>query len=68
VRVPWEEPDKARKAAEILARRLYGRRGICRTLNLESWAPDGSSRTYQAFLGTPADHGVVVGDNFWIYV
>ena len=47
------------EAAEIFANRIarknYGKRGYCRTCNLNSWSRDHSLGEYQAFIGyTPA--------------
>ena len=63
-----EDTNAAKIAAGILARREFGRRGYCRTLRLDSWAADGSSYTYQAFIGRDDGHGATVGRNIWIYV
>ena len=57
----------ARRAAEILARREYGRRAGVGTFRLDSYAADGSSHTYQAFVGRPAPDGGMNGHNIWIY-
>ncbi len=59
----------AREAANIIARRIYGRRGYARTLRLDSSSRDGSSATYEAFIGvTPRNEpSRTVGRNIWIY-
>ena len=67
VRVPVECEYKAEYVAGILARREYGKRGVCRSINLESWSSDGSSHTYQAFIGIPDGNGCT-GRNVWIYL
>ena len=75
VRVPADDPHRAATAARILARRMYGARGTVRALRLDSWAQDGSSYTYEAFIGrapTAAERrrGVngITGRNVWLYV
>jgi len=68
VRVPVENGDPARYAAEVVARRMYGRRGYCRVCRLESWAADGSSQTWEAFIGHAARGGGTDGHNIRLYV
>jgi len=52
-----------------LARRAYGRRGYARTVRPDSWAPDGSSHTFEVFIGTDGpQHGETVGHNEWLHV
>ena len=58
----------AELAAGILARRLYGRRGLCVTCRLDSWAADGSSGTYQASIGLPASDSGYCVRSVWLYV
>lgn len=75
VRVSADVDNPARAAAEIIARRMYGQRGVVGTMRLDSYAPDGSSHTYEAFVGvgpTMADrkkYGAngLTGKNIWIY-
>ena len=74
IRVRTDEPDKATVVAGILARRMYGKRGTVGAMRLDSWAKDGSSHTYEAFIGrapTAAERrrGVngITGRNVWIY-
>lgn len=75
IRVRTDEPNQAATAAGILARRMYGARGTVGALRLDSWARDGSSHTYEAFIGrahTAADSrrgdNGITGRNVWIYV
>ncbi len=72
VRVPTDEAKRdglsiAEYTAGVIARREYGRRGYYRTLRLDSWTEDGSSHTYEAFIGHDDGHGATVGRNVWIY-
>ena len=59
----------AKHAADILARREFGRRGFCRTIRLDSYTRDGTVQTYEAFIGRPVrgEHGTTTGRNVWIY-
>lgn len=59
--------DIVGEAADIVARREYGRTGFCRICNLDSWSPDGSLSTYQCFIGYPNRHGGFGGKNIWVY-
>lgn len=75
VRVSAEDKNPAATAAGFLARREYGRRGTVGALRLDSWAEDGSSHTYEAFIGaapTAAERrrgeNGICGHNIWIYV
>jgi len=43
----------AKHAAEILARREFGRKGEVRTFRCTDHAPDMSTATFQAFIGKP---------------
>ena len=61
-----ENTTAADIAAEILARREYGPSGYCRILNLTSWAADGSTHTYEAFIGYSSNGGTT-GHNITIY-
>lgn len=58
-----------REAAETLARREYGKRGVCVTLRTDSWSEDGRRVVYEAFIGRPVrgSCGSVAGRNVWLY-
>lgn len=63
----------AGRAAAILARRIYGPRGIAPTTRLDSWSH--SVMTFQAFVGLPptaaeSRKGIntISGHNVWLYV
>ena len=58
--------DPCRVAADIFARREFGRRGYCRTMREDSHAADGSSYTSEAFIGVDDRSGSCVGRNVWI--
>jgi len=73
VRVRADSETPARDAANILARRMYGKRGTVCTLRLDSRSH--SYSTWEAFIGcrpTASEcrkHGNgVTGRNVWIYV
>jgi len=73
IRVRSDSETPAKDAANILARRMYGKRGTVCTLRLDSCGLTHS--TWEAFIGchpTPAEcrkHGNgVPGHNVWIYV
>lgn len=73
VRVRADSEHTVRDAANILARREFGRRGTVVTLRIDSRSSDGSS-TWEAFIGRePTDserrkYGPgVTGHNVWIY-
>ena len=66
--------NMARAAADILARREFGRRGTVVAIRLDSWSEDGKAHTYEAFIGrlpTASEarkYGDgVTGHNVWIY-
>lgn len=59
--------DSAHGAASIFARRLFGRRGHCRSIRHDSSARDGSVAIYRAFVGVPVRGGNTEGRNIWIY-
>lgn len=66
--------ETAEQAAAILARRMYGKRGTVGALRLDSSAMDGSTATYEAFVGvgpTQAERrrgaNGITGRNIWIY-
>ena len=72
VRVAIDSDHPARDAANILARREFGRRGTVVTLRLDSWSK--TSSTWEAFIGrspTAAEArkygNGVTGHNVWIY-
>lgn len=63
--------DAARVFAGRQARREYGRTGHVRTLRADSWTRDGSSATFEAFIGRPGsgiDRNTTVGRNVWLHV
>jgi hypothetical protein len=64
--------DSASEAAAIFgareARRAYGRRGYVRTMRLDCWTENGSSHTFEAFIGYDVGGGTTSGRNVWIYV
>ena len=73
VRVRADSTTPAKDAAQILARRMYGKRGTVCTFRLDSWSE--TSSTWEAFIGrapTASErrkHGDgVTGNNVWIYV
>jgi hypothetical protein len=75
IRIPATSENPARDAADILARREFGRRGVVVTFRLDSWSEDGKSHTYEAFIGrspTAAEArkygNGITGRNVWIYV
>jgi len=72
VRVRADSETPARDAANILARRMYGKRGVVCTLRLDSWSK--TSSTWEAFIGrapTASERrkygNGVTGHNVWIY-
>ena len=67
VRVPIDCDTPAEYAAGVVARREYGRAAYVRTCRLDSWAQDGSSATYEAFIGVSDGSGGTVGRNIWVY-
>jgi len=72
VRVRASSDSPAKDAAEILARRMYGKRGTVGSLRFDSSC--GDSSTYEAFIGAAptaaqtkrGDNGIT-GKNVWIY-
>lgn len=73
VRVRADSETPARDAADILARRMYGKRGTVVTLRLDSWSQ--ATSTWEAFIGrSPTTRerrkygNGVSGNNVWIYV
>lgn len=66
---PVRRAESAEQAADIIARREYGKRGICRTLRLDSYTEDRRNYTYEAFIGRPVkgEPGATAGRNVWIY-
>ena len=60
--------DAVTLAAQILARREFGRRcGVARITRLDSWAQDGSSSTYESFIGRyDRKTRTVTGHNVWL--
>ena len=72
VRVRADSEHPVRDAANILARRMYGKRGTVVTLRLDSWSE--TSSTWEAFIGrepTASERRKygpgVTGHNVWIY-
>lgn len=63
----WEA---AERFADRAARREYGRRGYRRTLRLDNWAENGTSQTFEAFVGVAVrgDPGTTSGHNVWLTV
>ena len=57
----------ARIAAGILARRMFGRRGVVVALHTDSHAPDYSYTTWQASIGAPAAGGGWFVRGVWLY-
>ena len=69
------EAEHAAAAAEVFASRLaqreFGKSGFCRTVRLECWTHDGSSATFECFIGRPlygltrnnSDRGTTTGHN-----
>ena len=69
IRVDKDDLDPAETAARILARRIYGKRGICRLWDLVEISPDGATATYKVFLGYYNGHNTdVTGANYYLYV
>jgi hypothetical protein len=75
VRISAQSISPAKDAAEKLARRMYGKRGTVGALRFDSSAADGSSSTYEAFIGSSATKSEmkrgmngITGRNVWIYV
>ena len=64
---PIRRADSVRHAAEIIARREYGRRGMVGALRHDAAGPGVS--IFEAFVGRPArgDARTVTGRNIWIY-
>ena len=67
VRVHKDADDKALEAGRLIAHRIYGRGGVVRACRIDSWSPDYSTATYQAFIGI-ADGQGVTGRDVWIYL
>ena len=61
--------ESAEHAADIIARREYGKRGFCRTIRLDCYTEDRRSHTYQAFIGrpVPGNSRTISGRDIWIY-
>lgn len=60
--------DIIREAADIVARREYGKTGYCRICNQDSYCQDGTRSTYQCFIGYPVgDNGETSGKNIWVF-
>lgn len=50
------------------ARGEYGRRGFCHHVRRDSWREDGSTVTFEAFIGVPWDCTGCQGHNIWLTV
>lgn len=59
--------DAARKVADTIARRWYGRGGYCRHVREDCRRMDGSETTFEAFVGHNVGDGCQ-GRNIWLYV
>ena len=59
----------AKHAADIIARREFGKRGYCRSIRHDSRTEDGKCHTYEAFIGrpVPGERGTTAGRSIWIY-
>lgn len=59
----------AREAADIIARRIYGKRGFCRSMRHDSRTEDNHSHTYEVFIGVPVrgEPGTTSGRNIWLF-
>ena len=75
VRVAIDSEHPARDAANILARREFGKRGTVVAIRLDSWSEDGKSHTYEAFIGRQPTASEarkygngVTGHNIWLYI
>lgn len=55
--------DAAEVFARRAARRAFGKRGIVRTLNEESWTKDFSLIEFSAFIGYASGHNQTTGRN-----
>ena len=66
------QAESAEEAASIFARRearrRHGRAGQVITLCRDNWAPDGSSWTFEASIGTRAVGGGYTVNSFWVTV
>jgi hypothetical protein len=60
--------DAAREFANRIARKVFGRRGYCHHVRLDSWKADGSYANYEAFIGVAAQGGGTNGRNVWLTV
>jgi hypothetical protein len=63
------QAENIREAANIFARRIYGKNGYARTYRNDCWTMDGTSGTWECFVGkdVKGDPGTTVGRNIWIY-
>ena len=64
---PITRADSVRHAAEIIARREYGRRGVVGALRHDAAGPGVS--IFEVFIGRPVrgDARTMTGRNVWIY-
>lgn len=62
------DTDATTLAAQIVAHREFGKRGIVRTMREDSHAADGSSYTSEAFIGKyDRKTDSTTGHNIWLY-
>ena len=64
----FEAGDAAHIFADREARRIYGRRGFCHHVRKDCWREDGSSVTFEAFIGVPWERTGCSGKNIWLTV
>ena len=60
--------DAALVFASRYARRIYGKRGHCRVIRLDSWTQDGRLNNFQAFIGTHNRDGSTTGGDIPLQV
>jgi hypothetical protein len=69
--IPARNPEEAaRKAADIIAKRLFGEIGRVGALRWDCESRDGRYTDYEAFVGEPSGYSPdgTWGHNVWIYV
>ena len=59
-----DQSSAASIAAGRIARRIFGKSARVGALRCDSWASDGSSATYEAFVGRKCADGIT-GKNVW---
>jgi len=67
-RIVENADDAAKVMAGREARRIYGKRGFCHHVRRDCWRADGSSITYEAFIGVPWQNTGCSGKNIWLAV